>query len=233
MFKVSRRSGCSLLLTLFLGLAASRAQAQAPVQQTALDRQLAHVTLGIMGSGLINKTVSGHLSDGTLQTLDPSNTVGVLTNLSYVHSPLIGFEFNYSYARYNENFSNFLIPPGSSCDNIGCAGPAGVQTRVNEYTLGYVAHLPDFLGMTPFAAVGLGSTGFTPTKGGGQGLKAQARATYYYTFGVEKSVLSKHFGLRAEFHQVFFKAPDFGQNYLTIQAHTSTLAPSAGFFLRF
>ena len=36
-----------MLLTLFLGLAASRAQAQAQSQETALDRQLAHVTLGV------------------------------------------------------------------------------------------------------------------------------------------------------------------------------------------
>jgi hypothetical protein len=233
MFKVSRRSGCSMLLTLFLGLAASRAQAQAQSQETALDRQLAHVTLGVMGSGMITGSSSGTLSDGTLQTLSTSNTVGLLANLSYVHSPLVGLEFNYSYARYTENFSHFTVPPTSNCSSISCAGPAGVQTRSNEYTFGYVAHFPTIVGVIPFAAVGLGSTGFTPTAGGGQGLKAQARATYYYTAGVEQSLLSKHFGLRAEFRQVFFKAPDFGQNYLTIQAHTTTYEPSAGFFLRF
>jgi hypothetical protein len=222
-----------MLLTLFLGLAASRVQAQAQAPETALDRQLAHVTLDVMGSGLINSTVSGHLTDGTLQTLNPSNTVGLLGTLSYVKSPLIGIEFNYSYGRYTENFSRFTIPPTSSCTSISCAGPAGVQTRANEYTFGYVAHFPTIVGVIPFASIGLGSTGFTPTAGGGQGLKAQARATYYYTVGVEQSVLSKHFGLRAEFHQVFYKAPDFGQNYLTIQQHTTTLEPSAGFFLRF
>ncbi len=125
------------------------------------------------------------------------------------------------------------MPTSSTCDNISCADPGGVQTRANEYTVGYVAHLPTFMGFTPTAAVGVGTTGFTPTASGGESLRAQARATYYYSFGVEQSFLSKHFGLRAQFRQAFYKAPDFGQNYLTIQQHTSTIEPGVGFFFRF
>jgi hypothetical protein len=57
--------------------------------------------------------------------------------------------------------------------------------------------------------------------------------TYYYAVGAEKSVLSPHFGLRVQLRQTFFKAPDFGQNYLTIQQHTWTFEPGAGFYLKF
>jgi hypothetical protein len=226
----SRQSVCRILLIMFVCLAVSKVQAQAPV--TELDRQLARVSLGVVGVGMITGDVSGTIiNNPTVQSLSTSSTVGALATLRYVKSPLVGFEFNYSYSRYTENFSNFFALPG--CGSISCATPGGVQTRANEYTLGYVAHLPTFLGVVPFASVGLGSTGFTPTAGGGQGLKAQARATYYYSIGVEQSLLSKHFGIRAEFRQVFFKAPDFGQNYLTINQHTSTYEPGAGFFLRF
>ena len=227
---VSRQSVSRILLILFVCLVVSKVQAQAPV--TEFDRQLARVSLGVVGVGMITGDVSGTIiNNPTVQSLSTSSTVGALATLRYVKSPLLGLEFNYSYSRYTENFSHFVaIPP---CADISCTQPAGVQTRANEYTLGYVAHLPTFLGTTPFAAAGLGSTGFTPTAGGGQGLKAQARATYYYTIGVEQSLLSKHFGIRAEFHQVFFKAPDFGQNYLTINQHTTTYEPGVGFFLRF
>jgi hypothetical protein len=230
MSNASRQSVCRILLMLSVCLAVSKVQAQAPV--TEFDRQLARVSLGVVGVGMITGNVSGTIiNNPTVQSLSTSNTVGALATLRYVKSPLLGFEFNYSYARYTENFSNFFALPG--CGSISCATPGGVQTRANEYTLGYVAHLPTFLGVVPFASVGLGSTGFTPTAGGGQGLKAQARATYYYSIGIEQSLLSKHFGIRAEFRQVFFKAPDFGQNYLTINQHTSTYEPGAGFFLRF
>jgi hypothetical protein len=46
-------------------------------------------------------------------------------------------------------------------------------------------------------------------------------------------VLSEHFGLRAQIRQTFFKAPDFGQNYLTINQRTSTFEPGIGFFIKF
>ena len=46
-------------------------------------------------------------------------------------------------------------------------------------------------------------------------------------------MLSAHFGVRAQFREQFFKAPDFETNYLTIQKHTSTYEPGFGFFLRF
>ena len=63
--------------------------------------------------------------------------------------------------------------------------------------------------------------------------KHQARAAYYYSIGAENTVFSSHFGVRAQFRQVFFLAPDFGQNYLTIKHRTSTFEPGFGFFLRF
>jgi hypothetical protein len=74
---------------------------------------------------------------------------------------------------------------------------------------------------------------FRPTPGGGLALPEQARAAYYFSIGAETTVLSPHFGIRAQYRQVFFKAPDFLTNYLTIQQHTTTYEPGFGFFLRF
>jgi hypothetical protein len=213
---------CRLLPVLLLCFAGAIAHAQvAPV--TELDRQLARVDLAIIGSGMFNSTTTGTIFPNAQppqkQTLiqRPSDTFGAVASLRYIKSPLIGFEANYSYSRFAEKYNT-----------IGF-----VQTRANEYSFGYVAHLPTIFGVTPFASVGAGSTGFTPTAGGGQGIPAQARATYYYNIGIEQSLLSKHFGLRAQFREAFFKSPDFGQNYLTIQQRTHTYEPGIGFFLRF
>src|SRR6185312_10864924 len=101
----------------------------------------------------------------TTLNLQTSNTLGALVTLRYTISPLIGFEGNYGYARYTENFTPF-----------GATATAGVQTNAAEYTLGYVAHPPTLLGVHPFAAVGLGSIAFRPTPFGGQQLNTQARA---------------------------------------------------------
>jgi hypothetical protein len=207
---------------------AAGATVQAQTQNSTLDRHLSRIDLGVLGSGVFNKDSSGTAIVETQPTtvhLHPGNTVGPLLTVRYVKSPLLGFEFNYSYARYTQTFTPFGIsnPPSSG----------GVQQNASEYTFGYVAHTrKPYFGINPFVSVGAGTTDFRPTPGGGLGLLPQARATYYYSIGAEAMLMS-HFGLRGQFRQAFFKAPDFETNYLTIQQRTSTLEPGFGFFLRF
>lgn len=193
-------------------------------QVTPFQKQMSRVDLGISGAGIFHSSVSGTVNvtgapnNGTSVTYTPSNTLGALVNVRYSPRPFVGAEFNYGYARYTQNFSY-----------IG-----GVQANVNEYTLGYLAtpSHPIF-GFQPFVSAGAGSTSFKPTPSGGQGLKTQARATYYYSVGLQQEYLSSHFGLRASFRQLFYLAPDFGQNYLTIKQRTVTSEPTIGFYLRF
>lgn len=226
------RSSCvrSVLFGLLLSTAAPAVFAQAaPSQHPGLDSQLQRFDLGVVASAIINKDSSGTaIVDGApaTVTLHPGTTVGPVVTLRYTAKPWVGFELNYGYARYTNTFNPFGDPT---------LGPVGVQQNATEYTAGYVVHLVNhpLFGTTPFISGGLGTTAFRPTPGGGQGLINQARMTYYYTAGVEKSVWSPHFGLRAMFRESFFKAPDFGTNYLTINQHTTTFEPSFGFFLKY
>jgi hypothetical protein len=204
--------------------------AAAAAQTTALDRQLSRVDLGITGAGEFTGTVSGPiLPSGAANynvptTLTASNTFGAIGNIRYIAHPYVGLEFTYAWARYTETYT-----PGPSL-----VGSFPVQTTANEYSLGYVITPPHLiLGLQPFAAAGLGSTEFKPTAGGGEGESKQARASYYYNVGVQQSLFGSNFGVRVAFRQTFFLAPDFGQNYLTILKHTSTIQPNAGFYLRF
>jgi hypothetical protein len=216
----------SLFFCLLLTAAGSTAKAQTS-QNTALDRQLSRIDLGIVGLGVLNKNSNGVATvNGKANTpvnLNPSNTAGVLVNLRYTASPWVGFEFNYSYARYTDLFTPFGSQPNG-----------GVQQNANEYTFGYVIHSKkQYFGLTPFASGGAGTTVFRPTPRGGLGLPEQARATYFASVGVETTVLSPHFGVRAQYRQLFFKAPDFETNYLRIEQHTSSYEPGLGFFFRF
>jgi hypothetical protein len=217
----------SVFFCLLLTAAGSTAEAQTTSSNPALDRQLSRIDLGVLGVGVFNKNsngfapVNGHAN--TAVTLNPSNTAGVVVSLRYTVKPLVGFEFNYGYARYTDLFTPFGSQPNG-----------GVQQNASEYTFGYVVHSKkQYFGLTPFASGGAGTTVFRPTPGGGLALPEQARATYYFSVGAETTVLSPHFGIRAQYRQVFFKAPDFETNYLTIQQHTTTYEPGFGFFLRF
>jgi hypothetical protein len=222
----------AFLLLGFLGIVSvstSHAQAAPAGPTTALGRQLDRLDLGISAADINTKGVSGPNYVGNPVTLNTSSTLGALIQIRYVRSPLVGFEFNYGYARYTENFNFATTTPFGPP-----AGPFPVQTKAAEYTFGYVAHLPRFSyhGIQPFAGAGFGTTAFTPTPGGGEGLPEKARATYYYTVGAE-DMLSKHFGVRLQFRQLFYKAPDFGQNYLTIQQQTISTEPTFGFYLKY
>jgi hypothetical protein len=217
----------SVLFCLLLTASGSIAKAQTTSQNPALDRQLSRIDLSVVALGIFNKDSNGTATvngkPNTPVNLSPGNTAGALITLRYVVSPFIGFEGNYGYARYTDTFTPFGAQPNG-----------GVQQNASEYTLGYVVHArKQYFGLTPFAAGGLGTMVFRPTPGGGLALPEQARAVYYGTVGVETTVGSPHFGVRAQYRQIFFKAPDFETNYLTIQQHTTTYEPGFGFFLRF
>jgi hypothetical protein len=212
------------LFVIFVLLASLGAQAQT----TFLSRQLDRIDVGVGGAAVFTKSVSGTNPASNPVSLDASTTLGALVQIRYTKSPLLGAEFNYSYARFTESFGGMPFGP-----NAATTVPFGVQSNVSEYTVGYVAHLPSLFGVQPFAAVGGGTTAFTPTKlGGQQGVYERARATYYYDVGVEDQ-LTRFFGVRAQFRQAFYKAPDFGANYLTINQQTITTEPTVGFYIKF
>jgi hypothetical protein len=228
MLNVSRQSCVrSVFFCLLLTAAGSTAKAQTASTNPALDKQLSRLDFGVLGVGVINKSSNGFATvngrPNTAVNLNPSNTAGAVLTLRYTAKPLFGLEFNYGYARYNDLFTPFGSQPSG-----------GVQQNASEYTFGYVVHSKkQYFGWTPFASGGAGTTVFRPTPGGGLALPEQARATYYFSVGAETTVLSPHFGIRAQYRQLFFKAPDFLTNYLTIQQHTTTYEPGFGFFLRF
>jgi hypothetical protein len=217
----------SVLFCLLLTAAGLTAKAQTTSSNPALDRQLSRIDIGVVGLGIFNKDSNGTATvNGVPHTpvnLSPGNTAGALVTLRYTISPFVGFEGNYSYARYTDTFTPF-----------GAQASVGVQQNASEYTLGYVVHSrKQYFGLTPFASGGAGTMVFRPTPGGGAALPEQARAVYYGSVGAETTVFSPHFGIRAQYRQLFYLAPDFETNYLTIKQHTTTYEPGFGFFLRF
>jgi hypothetical protein len=202
----------------------------AMAQVTALSRQLDRVDVAVSADTVITKGVAGSNTVGDAVAENASTTVGALVQVRYTKSSLIGFEGTYSYARFNETF----VCPGcaSGPDATFPASPFAVQTNASEYTVGYVAHLPSLLGFQTFAGAGGGSMAFRPTPLGGQNLPSRARLALYYDVGAEDQ-LSRYFGIRAQFRQVFYKAPDFGATYLALDQRTITSEPSVGFYIKF
>jgi hypothetical protein len=213
----------------------------AAAQTTTLSRQMSRIDFGINGVGQLTNTVSGpivptgapncyigqpHTGPCTnIMSQYASNTVGAGASIRYVAKPYVGVEFNYVWGRYTENYS----PSPDFSSSL-----FQIQTTSNEISFGWVVTPPHpIFGMQPFASAGAGTNNFKPTGGGGNGAPHQYRATYYYNVGVQKELFNSNFGIRASFRQTFYLAPDFGQNYLTILKHATTMQPSAGFYVRF
>jgi hypothetical protein len=222
------RKALPLLAAALLVSSVGSAFSQSPtdVPQTAFQKHIDRLDLGVAGVGIFNSSVSGTIlppaapNYGTPVTQYGSNTFGALITLRYIAKPYFGLEGNYGYARYTENF--------------GTTSPGQIQAKVTEYTLGYVVTPPHpIFGFQPFVSAGAGSQAFRPTPRGGEEEPEQARMTYYYSLGLQQSYANGHFGLRAGFRELFFLDPDFGQNYLTILKHATTYEPMIGFYLRY
>jgi hypothetical protein len=221
-------------------------------QQTApksgLEKVMDRTDIALSIDGLVTSSVSGvekrdadvvSVINGTTYnsktnlTISPTSTAGGLFTLRYIKAPLLGFEFNYSYARYTQNYAfNIATTPNPPTAVGNAVGLSSIQTNVAEETLGYVAHLHKFLGVKPFLGAGGGTIRFKPTPNGGEGLNEQYRAVYYYNVGADDELVP-HFGMRVAFRQLIYLAPDFGQNFLTITRRPITTEPTFGFYLRF
>lgn len=225
----------ALFLSFLSPVCAPVIHAQDTPTVTRTGRFLAHFDLAVSGTALFTKSVSGTVNQSVLGapyslSQSVSTSAGALVTLRGQKSAFKGLEFNFGYGRASQTYTCCNNSPTTGA----LQGPFLPQATINEFTLGYVAR-PErtFFGFKPYLSVGAGSTEFKPTKNGGQGLQPQARLTYYYSVGGENYLVGDTLGVRFGLRQLFYKAPDFGQNYLTINKQTFTVEPQVGLYLHF
>jgi hypothetical protein len=236
-----RKAFSLLALLLFAGVTQA-ASAQTTPPPTTLQRQLRKFEFSFQGAGIYNSNVTGNVisgfgatDQGLSLTEHPSNTFGMVMSIDFPATPYFGVQFNYGYSRYDENFEGPAVANFDATQNIGATPTTDypVQTDVEEYTLGYLVEIPYTIdGLQPIFSAGFGPMAFKPTPLGGEEQQEKARMTYYYSMSFQKD-FSHKFGVDFGFRQLFFLAPDFGQNYFLILKHTTTYEPTAGFYFRY
>ena len=228
-----KRFATLLIAVLSFSSMVSRAQDTQPTVSRA-GRFFSHFDVGISATTFITKDVTGTVSSGApgapySLTQSASSAAGVMAIIRAQKSPYKGLEFNYSYGRVTQSYNCCNLDTSTGVSN----GPFASQATAAEYTFGYVVRPQhEIFGFQPFVSAGAGVYAFSPTKFGGQSLQPQARMAYYYHVGGEK-MISESFGLRFGVRQLFYKAPDFDQNYLRIKKTTFTTEPEVGFFYHF
>jgi len=228
-----KRFATFLIVLLSFSSMVSHAQDAQPTVSRA-GRFFSHFDIGLSGTTFFTKDVSGTVSSNAPGapynlTQSASSAAGLMAIIRAQKSPYKGLEFNYSYGRVTQSYTCCNLNSSTGTSN----GPFATQTTGSEYTFGYLVRPPhEIYGIQPFVSAGAGVYAFSPTKFGGQSLQPQARMAYYYHVGGEK-MISQSFGVRFGLRQLFYKAPDFDQNYLRIKKTTFTTEPEIGFFYHF
>jgi hypothetical protein len=200
--------------------------------QTATTRKhLNQVDFSVSAIGTLSPSTSGtnYLPQAVAQR--PSNTVGVFFDLGFQRSKWFGLQLNFSQARFSENFTVTNLPTTPKANSPFAID---VQSKVNEYSLGYMVRPGTYFGVETFAGGGVGLVEFRPTAGGGQGQEVEDRTGIFYAVGAQKLLFgTNHFGARVQLRQIFYGQPDYNANYFATGARGYTLEPGFGFFLRF
>ncbi|MGA7339836.1 MAG: hypothetical protein WBE72_15580 [Terracidiphilus sp.] len=171
-----------------------------------------------------NHSSSGY---GTVQT--PKNSAGGMLEVRYIDKPLVGFEFTYAYNPADQTFAP--APPPNCALNYTCNNPAtALKAKANEIGLDWVLS-KKFGSFRPFAVGGLGFFITSPANSV-YNVNTVVRPVYIYGGGVDWAFLS-HFGLRFQFRDNLYKAPNLSSFYPSTGIFTHTAEPMGGIFMRF
>ena len=170
----------------------------------------------VQGIGMFTKSSTGQ---GTSN--DATDSGGLLVGYSYQLKRRFGIEANYGFTRNTQQY-------------VTASGQALVETNVHELMAGLILRLPVHArGVRPYVLGRSGVLIFDPTfKSFGSGVERQARMAFVYGGGADFN-LTRNFGFRAEYRGLFYKAPDFSVDSLSLDKFTHVAQPSVGVFFQF
>jgi hypothetical protein len=170
---------------------------------------------------------SGTTGNGTKQT--PTNSDGGMIEARYLINRLAGFGMSYSYNRADTTFA----PNGTTYATCGltCANPVTkLSGFADEISLDWVPSMK-IGNLRPFA---IGGVGFFITSPGRSVYEVNTvvRPVYVVGGGLDWTVIG-HFGVRLQYRDNLYKAPDLSALYPSTGVLTSSSEPTGGIFYRF
>jgi hypothetical protein len=215
----------SRLAFLFFVVAVVRASAaHAQATNTQATKAQATSSQFDVSASFYEAFTSGTAGDGTKQT--PTNADGGLVEARYLMNRLAGFGMSYSYNRANQSFT----PNGTNCE-YACNNPVtNLKASASEISLDWVPSVK-IGNIRPFA---IGGIGFFITSPGNSTYEVNTvvRPVYVFGGGLDFSLIS-HFGIRVQYRDNLYKAPDLSALYPSTGVFTSSSEPMGGLFYRF
>jgi hypothetical protein len=208
------------------GAAAASASAQnapAPAQGRQNQPQPAPSVSPFDISGSFYKTFSNSSSgNGTAQTT--TDSYGGMVGIRYTPGPWKGAEINYSFNHLDQSFA---VQP--ACGLLCSNAPITIPNLQSQVTVEYVASRR--MGrVTPFAEAGFAFV-INYTTGNAYAINTVVRPGYVGGAGADFG--GPRFGVRVQFRDTFYKAPNLTASYLPTGKFMETAEPMGGFYFRF
>lgn len=186
--------------------------------------------LGVSGTGQFTTSITSQTYEQSTGILLPHNgttdSVGALVTLQDYQIPWLGFEVNYGYTHFTQNF---YAGPGDT-------NHVQVPNGMHEFTAAYLLRKRTH-GVTGHLAIGGGAIDFdaglaTQTRPGFFDTPNQWRATGLFDVGLDMQTKS-NLGFRIGGRDLLYRAPNFHSAYLSSSRWVSTEEPYAGVYVRF
>ena len=193
---------------------------------TAQARNASEPEFSIGGSfyEALTKSTTGN---GTQQTA--TNNSGGMLEVRFLDRPLVGVEFTYS---YNPADQTIAPTPAPNCGLFRtCADPTVPLTvKASEVGVDYVASKK--IGrLRPFAVGGLGFFISSPANSKYE-VQTVVRPTFIFGGGVDFA-LASHFGVRAQFRDNIYHAPNLSNFNPATGQYTYSAEPMGGAYYNF
>lgn len=181
------------------------------------------ISLGVFGqltptrAPLTNYAFAGG-TNVTQFTQGASPSAGALGTIHQAIKPWLGYNVNFGYSRFAERYSwgfattptGVHVPPQYPVYHFA---QGSIRTNMYELTGAYSIQGPRNSRWSTSAQLGGGGLFFLPTHDPSP-YAEQFRLAMVFGAGINYK-LSDHFGLRAEYRGLFYKNPDFKNNYDT------------------
>lgn len=216
-------------------------QTSSPARQFKFDPKI-DVSAGFMGEMTLSRNEVGNLvllptppgaSQYFLKSQSSSPSVGGLSTLHVGLKPYLGFNVNFSYSQFKQDFSSYggTIYHGTA---TGYGDVGSLNTRMYEFTASYVFEGPRIKRFRTFGQFGGGGLLFQPISA--YFAKEETRPAMVFGAGTEFPI-SPHFSIRAEYRGLLYKGPNYqtaaSGSYPQQRLLTMTSLPAISFVYNF
>jgi len=202
------------------------------------------VSLGIFGQFTPARTPTeitpyqnGTTYDQTTQ--GTSNSAGFLGTFHQSFRPWLGYNVNFGYSRFSEQYSqgSYFPNPSQPTNPISSFTYGSIGEKMYELTGASVVQGPRTKRIETFFQLGGGALSFLPTQNPSP-YWVEFRPVMVFGTGMNYRV-SKHWGFRTEYRGLFYKTPSFNgfrganSDVPTVKLYTITNEPTISLVYRF